>query len=398
MPSYNLRRFSSPDAIKSIGREHLIALLGPHSDYLAGRGVRLPSLAEQDGLDYEGLSQALINPDYDTPRELANALYLIHETATPEVMNELLEEADERGTSLENGQDTTPADVAIQVWLKDREILERKHAESQLPKKCRRFEYFQTKVSPVPKFEMPSQEVLEALEHDLDEWFMSRKRGNGTRVFAFAREDGVWFLVRHGDAFKRVGSMENGRPSGVFFRPEKHDVLVYDPALGELRVHTETKGEKDLYRRKFGLHLFGSEEFFPGTAKYDLEPLRRDGESALACTDVEGMEWAKLKEVHYLWHSPVKEVEVRKADNIFESLYARGRTMPSHPRIIGASFHVKFADSRKPRTVTLRPSNIAQYMRDDDSVIIEEWLSKRGFIKNGAESAHAEACRVLAFP
>ena len=66
-------------------------------------------------------------------------------------------------------------------------------------------------------------------------------------------------------------------------------------------------------------------------------------------------------------------------DDLFAALKARDRAMPSHPRIISASFKVKFNDSKTPRTLTIRPSNIAQYARDDDSVIIENWLNARGF-------------------
>jgi len=41
---------------------------------------------------------------------------------------------------------------------------------------------------------------------------------------------------------------------------------------------------------------------------------------------------------------------------------------------------VKFTDSKTARTVTIRPSNIAQYTRDSDAAVVEDWLTKRGFI------------------
>lgn len=37
-----------------------------------------------------------------------------------------------------------------------------------------------------------------------------------------------------------------------------------------------------------------------------------------------------------------------------------------------------FSDT--PRTVTIKPPNVAQYTRDADSVIVERWLRARGFI------------------
>jgi hypothetical protein len=44
------------------------------------------------------------------------------------------------------------------------------------------------------------------------------------------------------------------------------------------------------------------------------------------------------------------------------------------------SFQVKFEDAKNPRTVSIRPSNIAQFQRDDDGTLVELWLQKRGFI------------------
>jgi len=140
--------------------------------------------------------------------------------------------------------------------------------------------------------------------------------------------------------------------------------------------------------QEIGLHLFGGEDFFPGTGKYTLEPLRTDGPAALVCTDVDGMEWVKLKEIHFFWGGSENEIEIRKASDVFAAFEARGRSLPAKSRIIRASFQVKFSDSKTPRTVTIRPSNIAQYTRDDDSAVVEEWLVKRGFIVTNRQEDH----------
>ena len=379
MATYNLRRFSNPDALKAIGRKHLSALLGPYRDFLSARGVELPAPPETGHLDYEGLVRVFMGPDSDTPDALADALYFVHEMASAEGMDELLREAERQSLRIDGSPDPAPADVAVQVWLQDRDLLERKHAEQFLIRP-RSFEYFQAGKSPVPDFKNPSPERLAALETDLDEWFESKKRGRGARVFVYPKKDGIWFLVRHGEPYKREGSLKDGQPSSVFYRPEKHDVLVYDRALGEIRINARSKGEKDLYRRRFGQHLFGDEDFFPGEGKYTLEPLRTDGAASLVCTDIEGMEAVKLKEIRFFWGGSEGEVEIRRANDVFSALEARQRSIPARARIIGASFQVKFSGSKAPRAVNIRPSNIAQYTRDSDSVVVEDWLMKRGFI------------------
>lgn len=380
MATYNIRKFSHPDGLKAIKKEHLLSLLMPHQGFLSARGVTLPPPTSVDGLDYEGLVHVFMSPDTDTPPGLADALYFIHEMATTEGMDELLHEAEKKEIPLDGNPDPTPADVAVQVWLKDKDLLERKHAEQYLIRP-RSFEYYQTSASPVPDFKMPNSKTLKALQGDLDNWFQKKKRGRGSRVFVYPKGNETWFLVRHGEPYKREGSIEGEESSSVFYRPEKHDVLVYVPSLGEFRMNASSKGEKELYRKQFGLHLFGSEDFFPGTGKYTLAPLWKDGPESLACTDIEGMEWVKLIEVQFFWGGTENEIETRKADDVFAAFEGRKRSMPTKVRITRARFQVKFTDSNNPRTVAIRPSNIAQYTRDHDSTILEEWLLKRKFIK-----------------
>ena len=379
MATYNLRRFAHADGLKAIAREHLLALLKPHKSYFDGRGLTLPPPSASDGIDYDQLVNVLMNPDTDTPKGLLDALYFVHEMATPEAMDVLLQEAENNGISLDGNPDPTAADVAVQVYLQDKDLLERKHAEQYLFKP-RSFEYFQTDTHPIPKFKPPTAKALSSLEKDLDDWFEKKKRGRGSKVFVYPKKDAVWFLVRHGDPLRREGSLDGGQTSSVFYRPEKYDVLVYEPTIGEIRMHACGKGEKDLFRRQFGRHVFNNEDFFPETGKYTLEPLRNGGDTSIVCTDVDGMEWVRLKEIQFFWGGSEKEIEIRKANDVFAAYAGRSRAMPQKARIIRASFQVKFTDSKTARTVTIRPSNIAQYTRDSDAAVVEDWLTKRGFI------------------
>ena len=102
--------------------------------------------------------------------------------------------------------------------------------------------------------------------------------------------------------------------------------------------------------------------------------------ASLARGDIDGIESITLTEVDLLWGGAHREIEIRKADGVFAALAARQRELPEHPRIIKAVFKVKFADSGTPRSVKLRPSNIAEYTRDSDAALVEQWLNLRGFI------------------
>ena len=107
-----------------------MSLLSPHAPFFEGRGIILPPLNIANGLDYGALVKVLMTPDIDTPKTLANALYFIHEMATDEGLDILLPEAER--LEIELGHDPTPADVAVQLWLADHDIIERKHAEQHL--------------------------------------------------------------------------------------------------------------------------------------------------------------------------------------------------------------------------------------------------------------------------
>jgi hypothetical protein len=396
MATFKLRRFASVDALKTIQESYLLDLLSPHETYFKRRGVDLAA-AKSGGIDYDALVDVLANPDGSIPKELVDSLYYVHEMSTTEAMDDMLDEIGKMPAknriTLDLKPEPTPADVAVQVWLRDEGLLRRKHAEHSV-RQPRSFEYFQAAKAPRKPFRSPSAKTLAALEKDLGDWFIEKKRGREVRVFAFVQPDGVWFLVRHGDPYTRQGAIDKGESSSVYFRPEKHDVLVYDVALGELRANAASKGEKTLYREKFGLHLFGDENHFPNTGKYTLEPLRTDGEASLVCTDVDGMEWVKLKEIWYYWGGSESELEIRKAKDVFAALSLRKRTIPQRVRIAKASFLVKFEDCKTTRTVSIRPPNIAQYTRDDDGTVVEAWLAKRGFTSEPVPKGKREKAKL----
>jgi len=380
MSTFNVRRFAHPDGLKAITPEHLLALLKPYESYFNSRGIELTSSSTTAVLvNYNQLVEVLMTPDSDTPADLIDALFYIHEMATPEGMEALLQEVEKHGIILDNNNHPTAADVAAQVYILSKNIIERVHAEQHL-EKPRSFEYFQSLERPMSAFKLPSLEVLTELENNLDEWFEKNNHGKGSRVFVYPKFDSIWFLVRHGNPYKREGSLEGDQSSSVFYRPEKFDVLVYETSIGEIRMNACGKREKDTFRKQFGLHLFNNEDYFPRTAKYTLKPLQTQGELSIVCTDIEGMEWVRLREIHFFRGGAEKEIEIRKANDVFAAYEGRDRSISKNARIIRASFLIKFTDSKSPRTVIIRPSNIAQYTRDSDAIVIENWLFYRGFI------------------
>lgn len=390
MAAFRLHRFSAPRVLQTIDRTRLLTFLLPYRAFFVRRGVSLPYPASSEPIPFDELIGVFMAPDEATPAELVDALYHVDGMSTEEAMASLLAAARETGLQLDEGEDVTPADVAVQVWLRDRNLLERKHAEQYLTNP-RSFEYFQTAEDQPPPFRTPDGATLAALEAALNDWFADHKRGRTARVFVYDRPDGPSFLVRHGEPFKREESVVGDEPSSIAYRPLRYDVLTYDPCRGELGIHAQLKGEKKLYREEFGRHLFGSANMFPGGIKYTLEPLRRDGEACLACADVVGLERVVLRELHYDWGGaePLYEI-VRANKNLFAALRAHGKsTFPRTPRLARAVFAMKFTGVERPRLVTIKPPNVALYARDEDTTPVEQWLQKRRFLDVYADDDEA---------
>ena len=237
-----------------------------------------------------------------------------------------------------------------------------------------------------PEFTPPTEKDLEKLAADLYGWFERKNRGRGAKIIMCDRADGVWFLVRHGEPFKREESLEGHDASSVCYRPLKYDVLVYAPQIGEWH-QLRSKGEKRLYRETFGKHLFGDEGVFPGTDKYTLDPLRELGEELRRRSQTSKASiGSSCGEVQFYFAGSPWEIVTRRSDDIFALFNSRAKPFPEGGRIIRATFKVKFSDSKTPRSVVIKPSNIAQFTRDDDSELVESWLQARGFIIRSGET------------
>lgn len=161
-------------------------------------------------------------------------------------------------------------------------------------------------------------------------------------------------------------------------------MLVYDEQSGEIGVHTSTMGETGLYLNTLGFILFNDPDHFEKDPKYNFEPLLNYGPDALACGDIEGIDHVVLVEVQKSWGG-FGEREIRKADDLFAAFADKWPERLRGGRITSVGFKVRFANSSKDRSVTIRWPNIARYDRDDDSDLIEKWLAARGFCLAGSE-------------
>ncbi|HOM56499.1 MAG TPA: hypothetical protein PLG27_01970, partial [Candidatus Latescibacteria bacterium] len=67
MAAFSLRRFTKPETLRLLSREHLLALLSPYRDYFASRGLAIPASQENIPLDCDRLVAVFLSPDMAMP-------------------------------------------------------------------------------------------------------------------------------------------------------------------------------------------------------------------------------------------------------------------------------------------------------------------------------------------
>jgi len=356
--------------------DRLLEFLRPFSEYLSSRGVALPTGAHP-AIDYDALAHVLMTTDKSTPADLVESLYFVHEMATQQGMDDLLGEAAKHGIHLNLGDDSSPGDVALEMWLARPDLVQRRHAERRLQRR-RNFESFKGCRAPTDsRREGPDHAHLAALEKDLGTWFDEHLRGSWCRIVSYPDGTRTLYMVRHGDAMHREPSVAEGKPSVALYRPELFDILAYDAERDELWINAEDR-VRDEYRRRFGAHLFGDADYFPPATRFTLEPLRQNGRAALVCSDVSGIGRVHLVEIEYQWRGALSETVVRRAPDLLAVL-ERYAGIPAKADIIGAKFKILFSDCKQWRTVRVEVPNKAQFKRDD-SLLVEDWLRKREFV------------------
>lgn len=382
MASFNPRKFADPDRLRSIAPERLAAFMAPWRDYLRGRGFEFPASPPME-IDHAALAEILMRPDAATPADMVDALYYVHETARADDMDQLLAAVRARGLSVIDDPAATPIDLAIDVWKEAPDVVRAHHAEA-IAMRQQNFEYYGPSQPVRGAFPEIDDALRRLLESEFDDWFESHRRGRGCRMFIIRHPPMTWILVRHGQPMRREASQKDDGGVGTeFYRPQRHDVLIYDERSGDVGVHASTKGERNLYLRTLGRHLFSGEDHFPPAGRFTLAPLIADGRDALNVEDVDGIRGVRLVEYRRYWGGLHREMETRKAEDIFAALADRNMQGLAGGRLDSATFKVAFEDSAKERSVTIRPPGIARFERNDDSELIERWLRARGFILSG---------------
>lgn len=398
MAQYNPKVFTDVDSLGSLDSSQLILLLKRFPKFFAAHNIPL----DNGGIQYARLTQVLMNPDGAVQKDqethdLMEALQLITEMSSHEAMDSLLGMAKKQKVTLDFGPQSSPADVALYCWLNHQSLFHTQYAKT-LVQNYKSFSYFLGATGEAREFPAYTDETIKALQADLDEWFAANNRLKDCRVYLFPQGHRVSIVIKYGMPLKREMEMKNGDSESIFYNPQRHDLLIYNCQRDEISVKTDSKkGQQSTYLECIGRHLFGDDTYFREKKLFSLEKLREIDSAAYDFATVSGVEDVKLVELQYEWGG---EIEIRKSGNLLATLIRKNsQEATKRAKIVSANFNVRFNGSKTPRKVRIQSGNQARFGRDDDSLIIEEWINDQGLVEkspNKPRQQNVETTRELA--
>jgi len=376
------KRFTKPKFLEQIGRGLLSRLIERYRPDFTAQNVTPPDSSLEDAAYYAALGRmAVVSPGL--PGDFTEALYGIEMMANAEGKDRLMLAVQERGIDIERVQEATYADFAAQVLLADPVAFAQKQDEARVLN-LSSFEYH-GHAEPVDRrgsSPAPDSAMLARIKGDIDAWLAEEHEGDErvTEIEMFDVEEEFMFLIRRGDTFTRMPTVEGGRLLVRHFRPARDLVAAYSPERDELRIHGKSVGEKRLIREVFGSRLFGNPNHFSVRKKFTLEPLRRDGADALAVTPGEGIDRIVLTQLEVHSDDEHDAVLVMKATDLFAyAEVARIQAIPSRGRLVRAGFDIYFSGHPKPRPVEIRAGNRLRLARLCDAAAVHRWMTTAGF-------------------
>jgi hypothetical protein len=360
----------------------LARLLERHQAEFTADNVVLPETTLEDPEYYAALSRlSARKPGF--PEHFVELLYSIEALSNTEGKSRLMRAAEQTGLQLERFQTATDADIAVQVLLADPALFAQKHDETRIAA-LSTFEYHGAG-EPVDRramFTAPTAEEVGRIKADFHTW-LGEERDGDERVTEIEMHeiDGEFsFLIRRGDSFLRLPTVDGNRFSVRHLRPARDVVVVFNLERDELRIHAKTTREKKKLRQLFGERLFGNPDHFAVRKEFTLNPLRDEGRDALAVTPGQGIERIVLVEL-LVWSENDFDACVRMtALDLFAYAEAEQReAIPRRGRLMLAGFEVYFTGHPKPRMVYVRDGNKLRLTRHCDAAAVHRWLTAKGF-------------------
>lgn len=384
----SLKRFTSVRNLRGLGRPLLKEFFARFSEELKECKATLPpDTLENDDQYFKKLADVFFSPK-KLPPKMTDVLEAVIELADDKGVADLTIAAKEKNLPIDWTMQRTNLDIVMQVWLLDEELMLKMHNEHRLVRTTK-FMYWGTKTPPAERmaFTPPTDAVLELVRKAVDEWCVENHRGEDTVTITPHNLDGEWwYLIQHGGTMSRLAeSKGNQKTETLFYRPGKDDVLVYNIERDEIRIHTGSKAEWELYRKEFGQRLRGDPNYFSERKNFKLDPLRKDVDKALSVEGLPDIRRITLQELEMSFGGDFDDRTIRKSDDMVASAVERSKdgkeikAVPDKGKLVRAVFEMEFVKCTKPRRVTIRIPDTLNVGRTGDVKAVHDWLTLREF-------------------
>lgn len=390
----SLKRFTSVKNLRGLGRPLLKEFFNRFEEELKAKSVTLPTESLEDDPYFKALADVFFAPK-ELPEAITRVLEAVIELADDKGVSDLTKAAKENNLPIDWTKKRTNLDTVMQVWLADADLMTKLHNEHRLMRTTR-FQYWGTKTPPADRmtFTPPTDEAMELVRKAVDEWCVENHRGENTVVVCKYELDGEWwFLIQHGGMMSRLAEAKGDQKTEtLFYRPGKDDMVVYNVERDEIRIHTASKAEWELYRKEFGLRLRGDPEYFSDRKHFVLDPLRKDVDKALSVEGLPDIKRITLQELELTFGGDFDDRIIRKSDDMIASAMQRSKdgkeikAVPETGKLVRAVFEMEFTTCTKPRRVTIRTPDTLNVGRTGDVKAVHQWLTLREFrATNGNE-------------
>ncbi|TWU38663.1 hypothetical protein Q31b_37410 [Novipirellula aureliae] len=373
-------RLTHHNIFNSVSHERLHEFLAPFADYLEIRDVKLPQGAIDEKCR-DSVRLILRQPDDDTPRALLQSAHFVNDLCTEYCMEKLLDRIEGLAAEFHDEENSTIADVAVEAYLRHHddaeEILRWERVQTR-----KSFQYFQAKTSEPPELLLPLEPRRLAFQRLVSQYHIEKRCGPFVDVTMEETDTMLRLLVSHGSPLKAIKLVENGQPVDRHSRPRGEAMLELNKLAGELKINAATLTRRQMYRAAFGECFFDDEEMFPDGDIWTADPLVIDGRDALSVADIDELLDASLVSVKIALSGGIPEyirTDREALIDVLEERIAAFSMYDEEVRIVEARISLRFADSRRIRSCTIKPPNFAAFGRDGDADVIEDFLRKRGF-------------------
>ena len=392
------RCFSSAQGLRHLCPQVLRDTLALFPELFSLLDMKLPAIATSENLDYQTICTALISSNVD--EDLDNLLHLACLLGTGTGWSMIERQAKIVGCPLpppdhRHGYIDLALLTAITDWPRHKDILIQVNAQMRVHARSS-YDYFAPTRDHRAAYRTPTEGGLTLARASLTQHFANeglasnRQQSKATEIIPYDFENEIWFMIRYpGKRIRHSGCNTDGDWKAFVYNPEQYDAVVYNKVYADLRMNTRRKRERAKYRIAFSNLLFQHDHaFHENVTVVNLNPLLDKRATELFdCDDIPGLESIAPVELCYELFGLESRMRTDKASegrtlldgNEFRpGLTPLGMTIS----VRNAVLEYRLKDSRRNGKLRLRRGNCVSYERDGDSLVLESWLRRRGFVRS----------------